>query len=186
MQVARLQHSRSRGYLRKALEAVTAWITTGRYGRSAVRTRSSPRRSISTCSARSRGSPSARCAMRPRDIARVSDSPGDTFIGVPGYLAPQAPALFGTALPHIEITSPEAGLRLLLDPETPPALNTLALRAVADPTVTQLVWYVDGRPFQTVDVPFELRWPLAAGEHTFQARIPFTAARSRAVTVIVE
>ena len=102
-----------------------------------------------------------------------------------GTVSP-APALFGVALPRIAITSPENGLRLLLDPETPPAQNTLALRAVVEPLVSQLVWYVDGRPFRTVDAPFELRWPLAAGEHTFQARLPFTAARSRAVTVIVE
>ena len=36
MQVARLQHPGARGYLRKALEAVTAWIATGRYGREGV------------------------------------------------------------------------------------------------------------------------------------------------------
>ncbi|MEO7793511.1 MAG: hypothetical protein ABIV06_01960, partial [Thermoanaerobaculia bacterium] len=98
----------------------------------------------------------------------------------------QGGLLAGTALPTIEITSPETGLRLLLDPETPAALNTLALTAVVEPKVDQLVWYVDGRPFRTVDSPFDLRWPLVPGEHTFQARVPFTAARSRAVTVIVE
>ncbi|MEO8197478.1 MAG: transglycosylase domain-containing protein [Thermoanaerobaculia bacterium] len=107
---------------------------------------------------------------------------GEALQGVPG--AP--PALAGTALPTIEITSPETGLRLLLDPETPPDQNTLALTAVVEPKVDQLVWYVDGRPFRTVDAPFDLRWPLVPGEHTFQARIPFTAARSRAVTVVVE
>lgn len=103
-----------------------------------------------------------------------------------GALGPTAPELAGTALPTIEITSPETGLRLLLDPETPPSQNTLALTAVVEPKVDQLVWYVDGRPFRTVEPPFDLRWPLVPGEHTFQARVPFTAARSRAVTVIVE
>ena len=107
-------------------------------------------------------------------------------MSVPRALAPRTPALLGAALPTIEITSPETGLRLLLDPETPPAQNTLALTAVVEPRVDQLVWYVDGRPFRTVEPPFDLRWPLVPGEHTFQARIPFTAARSRAVTVIVE
>jgi penicillin-binding protein 1C len=111
---------------------------------------------------------------------------GDTLLSVPRALAPQSPALSGAALPRIQITSPETGLRLLLDPETPAAQNTLALTAVVEPRVDQLVWYVDGRPFRTVEPPFDLRWPLVPGEHTFQARIPFTAARSRAVTVIVE
>ena len=116
----------------------------------------------------------------------TAETAGDTLLSVPGALAPRAPALAGAALPRIEITSPETGLRLLLDPETPAEQNTLALTAVVEPKVDQLVWYVDGRPFRTVAPPFDLRWPLVPGEHTFQARIPFTAARSRAVTVIVE
>ncbi len=107
---------------------------------------------------------------------------GDTFAAQ----APAPPMLAGMGLPMIEITSPETGLRLLLDPETPAAQNTLALTAVVEPAASQLVWYVDGRPFRTVEPPFDLRWPLVPGVHTFQARIPFSAARSRAVTVIVE
>ncbi len=110
--------------------------------------------------------------------ASVYPARGDTLQGVPWNAS--------SDLATIEITSPATGLRLLLDPETPPAQNTLALTAVVEPRVDQLVWYVDGRPFRTVDPPFDLRWPLVPGEHTFQARIPFTAARSRAVTVIVE
>jgi penicillin-binding protein 1C len=101
----------------------------------------------------------------------------------PGVDIPRA----GERPPHIEISSPENGLRLLIDPETPPSQNSLALRAgVEDARVTQLVWYVDGRPFATVDPPFEVRWPLIPGEHSFQARVPFSAARSRTVTVVVE
>ncbi|MEO7795361.1 MAG: transglycosylase domain-containing protein [Thermoanaerobaculia bacterium] len=114
-------------------------------------------------------------ASYPTEVEQARE--GDNLQG--GFLA-------GTALPTIEITSPETGLRLMLDPETPAALNTLALTAVVEPRVGQLVWYVDGRPFRTVDPPFDLRWPLLPGEHTFQARVPFTAARSRAVTVVVE
>ncbi len=117
--------------------------------------------------------------------ATLATPEGDPAAGA-GRFTPTAPDLAGTALPTIEITSPETGLRLLLDPETPPEQNTLALTAVVEPRAAQLVWYVDGRPYRTVEPPFDLRWPLAAGEHTFQARIPFTAARSRAVTVIVE
>ena len=101
-----------------------------------------------------------------------TETAGDTLLSVPRALTPQAPALLGAALPRIEITSPATGLRLLLDPETPPAQNTLALTAVVEPKVAQLVWYVDGRPFRTVDAPFDLRWPLVAGVHTFQARDP--------------
>ncbi len=95
-------------------------------------------------------------------------------------------ALPDDRLARIEILSPEAGERLLRDPETPPDLNTLALRATVDPPVEQLLWYVDGSPFGMARAPFELRWPLAPGEHFIQARVPFTAARSRAVRITVE
>jgi penicillin-binding protein 1C len=88
--------------------------------------------------------------------------------------------------PRVEITSPEPGSRLLRDPETPAHLRTVALRAVVDPPAPQLVWYLDGRPLATVESPYELRWPLVPGEHVFQARIPFTGARSRLVRVTVE
>ncbi len=87
---------------------------------------------------------------------------------------------------RIEITSPRQGLRLLFDPETPPEMNTLALRAVVDPPPEQVVWYVDGRPFKTAEYPFSIRWPLAVGEHTFQAQMPYAELRSGTVRIMVE
>ncbi len=87
---------------------------------------------------------------------------------------------------RIEITEPRQGVHLLIDPETPPSLATVALRATVDPPVEQLVWYVDGQPFATVDHPFTARWPLAPGEHTIEARLPFGGSRSGRVRVLVE
>lgn len=88
--------------------------------------------------------------------------------------------------PRVEIVSPEPGVRLLFDPETPPRRNTLRLSAVVQPPVPQLVWYVDGVPFATVEAPYEARWPLVPGEHRIQARVPWSSARSREVRVVVE
>jgi penicillin-binding protein 1C len=90
------------------------------------------------------------------------------------------------ALPKVAITSPEPGSRVLRDPETPRELNTLRLAAAVDPPVPQLVWYVDGRPFATVERPYALRWRLEPGEHVFQARVPFSQARSPLVRITVE
>jgi penicillin-binding protein 1C len=101
-----------------------------------------------------------------------------------GPEAPLATAALGE--PVIEIVSPEPGTRLFLDPEVPAARNTLALAAVVEPAIEQLVWYVDGVPFATVDRPYRARWPLAPGEHVVQARAPFSNARSRAVRIVVE
>lgn len=98
---------------------------------------------------------------------------------------PKAPGLEGTLSTRLAVLSPENDARLLLDPETPAALNTLGLRAVAEPTLPQLVWYVDGAPYRTVDPPYDLRWPLARGEHVFQVRAPYGGLRSPVVRVMV-
>jgi penicillin-binding protein 1C len=86
----------------------------------------------------------------------------------------------------VAIVSPRDGDRVLHDVDTPAATDTLALQAVVDPPVPQVVWYVDGEPFATVDYPYETRWPLEVGAHRFEARVPFTDARSRSVRVITQ
>jgi penicillin-binding protein 1C len=87
---------------------------------------------------------------------------------------------------RVAITSPQNGSHLLRDPETPASLATLALSVTVDPPAPQVVWVVDGRPWKIVDRPFSARWPLAAGEHVFQARAPALGAVSGRVKVTVE
>ena len=86
---------------------------------------------------------------------------------------------------RVRVTSPEPGARLLVDPDTPAALATVALEAVVEPVVPQVVWVVDGVPFAVADYPYTTRWPLRPGEHTFQARAPWAGADSRVVRVTV-
>jgi len=108
----------------------------------------------------------------------------------PGMMVPGAGvahAVLDASRPtRLRITSPENNVRLLRDPETPADLSTLALSVVVDPPVRQVVWYVDGRPYETVDYPYTTRWRLTPGEHTFQVRLPFTEGASGAVRVIVQ
>lgn len=87
---------------------------------------------------------------------------------------------------RISIVSPEDGLRLVRDPETPKDQATLALRAVTEPIVSQVLWYVDDRPFQVADYPYTARFPLTPGEHTIQARLPDAPFASRRVRIIVQ
>jgi penicillin-binding protein 1C len=87
---------------------------------------------------------------------------------------------------RLHIVSPRNGTRLLNDPETPASLTTLALQAVVEPPSSQVVWYVDGVPFQVADYPYEARWHLTRGPHTFQVRIPFTSTASSPVHIIVQ
>ena len=86
----------------------------------------------------------------------------------------------------ISVTSPEPGLRVLRDPETPADASTLALRAVVSPPAQQVVWYVDGRPFEVVDYPYTTRWKLVPGQHFIQARLPNTTVTSSSVRISVE
>jgi penicillin-binding protein 1C len=65
-------------------------------------------------------------------------------------------------------------------------MATLALRATVDPTSEQVVWYVDGEPFQLAGFPYTARWPLAPGEHRFQVRLPHTEIVSNVVTVWIQ
>ncbi len=90
------------------------------------------------------------------------------------------------AIVRVSIRSPENGERVLRDPETPPEQSTLALRAIADPPVPQLVWYVDGAPYRVADYPYTVRWPLSPGEHAFQARLVDGRRGSSAVHVLVQ
>jgi penicillin-binding protein 1C len=111
--------------------------------------------------------------------------------GWPGAASPAAPASPGrVALAggpiRLRVTSPEGDARLMRDPETPADLNTVALRVVVDPPVNEVVWYVDGRPFAIAPYPYTTRWPLQPGEHTFQARLPFTGGVSRPVKITVD
>ncbi len=87
--------------------------------------------------------------------------------------------------PLLTVTSPVAGRVLIRDPETPAEHATLPLEAVVDPAVSQVVWYVDGEPFEVVDHPYTTRWPIRPGEHTFQVRTLEGEAASRAVRVVV-
>jgi penicillin-binding protein 1C len=87
---------------------------------------------------------------------------------------------------RVSLSSPENGLRILRDPEAPAGQATLSLGAVVDPPGPEVVFYVDGRPFETVAYPYRTRWPLRPGEHVFEARVPRAGSASARVRVLVE
>ncbi len=84
------------------------------------------------------------------------------------------------------IVAPEDGIRLLRCPETPKAGSTIALEAVVSPQPEQLLWYVNGEPFELVEYPFTARWPLELGRHYFQVGLPGSSQLSNPVTISVE
>ncbi len=70
----------------------------------------------------------------------------------------------------IKIVQPTHGSRLLIDPETPADFQTLALLAEVEPSVPSIVWFVDGEQYRQTDYPYQTRWRLEEGTHTFQAK----------------
>lgn len=95
-----------------------------------------------------------------------------------------APA--GSARQVLRIVAPSDGLNLLRDPALPASLNTIGLRAEVTPPLREVLWLVDGKPYQVAAYPYTVRWMLQPGEHVIQARAPFTAEMSKPVRIRVE
>jgi hypothetical protein len=57
---------------------------------------------------------------------------------------------------------------------------------VVDPPTAQVVWYVDGKPYEVADYPYTARWPLRPGDHVIQARLPVSGAASGLVRVTIQ
>jgi len=100
-----------------------------------------------------------------------------------------APAIGGMGLSgevaSIRIITPEPDMQIWRNPELPLDHSSLALRAQVGPDQPQVVWYVDGEPFQIAPGDKSIRWPLKPGTHKFQARLPLRPEVSGIVTVTV-
>ncbi len=99
----------------------------------------------------------------------------------PGAVRPVA-----AVTPHLSIVQPDPDTHVWRNPEAPPALNRLVLRATADPPVPQIVWLVDGKPVATAAPDVPLLWVMTPGHHKFQVRLPLEAGVSRPIAVVVE
>ncbi len=87
---------------------------------------------------------------------------------------------------ELAIATPENRTHIWRNPEQPAALDRLALRVSAPASVEQILWMVDGRPFQLADADKPAFWPMQPGTHRFQARLPLRPGGSRVVEVTIE
>ena len=101
-----------------------------------------------------------------------------------GYGPPPSPS---TELPYatIAIKEPIDGSIFRFHPDTPRQLQSIALRANVTPAVPEIIWYVDGEPFQKVQYPYTTRWHLRAGSHALQARFPHANIQSGIITITI-
>ena len=101
-----------------------------------------------------------------------------------GYLPPPSK---GPEVPEltVDIIEPASGSRFIIDPGIPRKFQTFALRTRISPTLPEVVWYVDGEEYERVEFPYETRWPLEEGSHTFQVRFPRAKVQSELVSIVV-
>lgn len=131
----------------------------------------------------------------PHDACRVHQREGDHVVvhlppryaawqvaaGLPGPARAAVPDAGPVAL---DVVSPVDGARVTRDPDAPAAMSSLRLAVAVSGEVDQVVWYVDGAPYVVVGPPYEARWPLEPGEHTFEAGLPWRPERSGRVRVL--
>jgi len=86
----------------------------------------------------------------------------------------------------LEILSPKDGARFIANPEIPTINSSIELSVQVKPSVKQVTWYVNGKPFKNADYPYNVRLPLNSGQHIIQAAVPLTDERSKTVVITVE
>src|SRR5262249_36033414 len=101
-----------------------------------------------------------------------------------GFRLADAPA--NDAPVRLTVVAPENNTHLWRNPDTPAQLNRIALKAVVDPPVPQIVWYVDGEPYAVADPDKPVYWPIQPGAHRFQLRLPLRSGASRMVHIVVD
>ncbi len=106
--------------------------------------------------------------------------PGETSVAAPASPAKE------TEETRLAIATPEHNTHIWRNPEQPMAFNKLALKLAPGTRGAQIVWYVDGEPFQTADSGDTVFWPLKPGAHHIQARLALQPGASRTVRVMVE
>jgi penicillin-binding protein 1C len=87
---------------------------------------------------------------------------------------------------ELEILSPKDGVRFISNPEIPAATSSIELSVKINPSVRQITWYVDGKPYKNAEYPYNVRLPLTSGKHIIQAAVPLTNERSKVVAINVE
>jgi penicillin-binding protein 1C len=87
---------------------------------------------------------------------------------------------------QLTITEPVSNIKYFINPTINIELQTIALKVTVNPSVDQVVWYVDGKPFQVADYPYTIRWQLQKGIHSFQVKFPYSNFESNKINVIVE
>ena len=88
---------------------------------------------------------------------------------------------------EIQIVHPNDGDVFAIDPVLRREYQTLQFSAVVTPGISQVTWYVDGEPWESVEEPFQIAWTITPGTHQIYAEGTKNGEirRSREITVYV-
>jgi penicillin-binding protein 1C len=100
-----------------------------------------------------------------------------------GPRLPAQPSSPATA--RLRIATPNNHAIFISNPELPPALSTLPLRLATAAEISQVIWYIDGKPFRIAEGQETVRWPIVEGHHVIQALSPSGDARSPEIEITV-
>jgi penicillin-binding protein 1C len=85
---------------------------------------------------------------------------------------------------RLSIVAPVDNSHFWRNPETPPALDRLPLKAMVEPHVPQVVWYVDDEPYAISDPDIPVLWPIKPGTHRFEVHLPRDGPSATARVVV--
>jgi penicillin-binding protein 1C len=127
----------------------------------------------------------------PPELAAWAEAAGRPLVprewspNCPGDGAADAPDDPARAFPAQgpRIAYPVAGARFVIDPDRPREVQQLRVHVVAPPTAKKATLVVDGAAVGSAPAPFDVSWPLQAGEHELVAEVD--GARSEVVRVSV-
>ncbi|HEV2678788.1 MAG TPA: transglycosylase domain-containing protein [Aliidongia sp.] len=86
---------------------------------------------------------------------------------------------------RLRIVSPLNHSSFIRNPEAPRGSTFLPLRLSAESGDVQIVWYVDGQPFQVAMASETVQWPIQPGRHQFEARPAYDPGGSSRIEVVI-
>jgi len=80
---------------------------------------------------------------------------------------------------NITINEPANQTKIFIDYDTPEEFRTLALKTTVAPSPSEIVWYVDNKPYCSAKYPYSTRWKLSKGSHSVFVKIPDSGVSSK-------
>ncbi|MBP7654036.1 transglycosylase domain-containing protein [Candidatus Dependentiae bacterium] len=80
---------------------------------------------------------------------------------------------------NIIINEPANQTKIFIDQDTPEEFRTIALKTTVEPASSEVIWYIDNKPFKLVSYPYSARWKLSKGSHSVYVKIPQAGITSK-------